>query len=145
MKQSRQKDQANDTCLSIIWKSLYFPHLHHHLGEEFDKILLLIIRAGTVSDLDGHVSPLQRQLGSFSPSHRAPLFLPMDFILQVFARKCHLLGLVTPSFGLGKERGRGAENLEELVWFLPGWQYAASTNQVAPLPISTNQSPGLAM
>ena len=98
------------------------PHLHchHHLWKEFDKILLLIVRAGTVSDLDGHVSPLQRQLGSFSPSNRTPLFLPMDFVLQVFARKCHLLGLVTPGFGLGKERGRGGENLEELVRFLPG-------------------------
>ena len=131
----------------------YPPHLHRHhccphFWEELNKLLLLIVRAGTVADLDGHVSPLQRQFRSFSPSNWTPLFPTMNFIVQVFARKCHLLGLARPGFGLGKERGRGGgENLEELVWFLPGcWKYAAaSTNQLALLPILTNQRPGLSM
>ena len=111
--------------MGFFWKvNRIGGHQSLHLWKELNKFLLLIIRPGTVADLDGHVSPLQRQLGSFSPSQRACLFSRVSFLLQVLPRKCHCGFLAAPGFGLVKERGRGGgENLEELVWFLPGCKY----------------------
>ena len=72
--------------------------------------------------------------------------LSLDEIpLPALRQKMSLCLVVRLESGLAKERGRGGENLEELVWFLPACKYAASANQLAPLPSWTNGGPDFAM
>ena len=81
------KNMMIKTMKTLTIFSMYL--LDRHLWKELNKFLLIIIGPGTIADLNGNVSPLQRQLRSFSSSEWARLFLWMRFLFQLFARKCH--------------------------------------------------------
>ena len=60
------KNMMIKTMKTLTIFSMYL--LDRHLWKELNKFLLIIIGPGTIADLNGNVSPLQRQLRSFSSS-----------------------------------------------------------------------------
>ena len=102
-------------------------YTYPHLWKELDKVLFIFLRPRTISDLDGNVSPLQRQLGSFSQTERTCFLVRGTFFFQVLARESHCDFLVSELGKVFAWAEKEAQEVEKTWRNLCGFYLAVNT------------------